>query len=348
MGKCTGISTPRFTLVEGWMAGLLRILLLVAGLLAGACTSVEPVGQGEIRFRVDGWQEATKVIAPQASDSFGVTAYSGGTTTKYINEVQVDYVSSAWVFSDGKHYWPASGTLDLQAWMPVTLPTYITATSYSASNGPGCTCTGLPLTSAGQEGLQEYVYAYTTGADKASCGASGVSLNFVHPFSMIQFRLTGLDTGISLKGITLSTVDNDGVVNYQLRNGGSFNYRQDWTSVSGSGAFEGSYNQTSAPAELGEYLVVPQAFNLNRQHIEVSLDIGGSSTVTYMGDITLPAWAKGHRYIYSFFLKTHFVVMVQDLVEQGSDVTAGVEVEDLENGGEYTIVFLKIVDISEE
>ena len=322
------------------------LLLLAAGLLAGACTRVEPVGQeqDEIRFRVDGWQEATKAGAvPYAggtisSGSFGVTAYSGGTTTPYFANSTVNYVSSAWEFADGKHYWPASGTLDFHAWMPTTKPSYITDPTYSRDPdlGPGFTCRDLPLTSAGQEGLQEYVYAYETGKSKADNGASGVTLAFHRPFTLIEFRLALPHPGMTLNSITITGV----------KNNGTYTHSGDWTPTGESGSFVATYNTVydsgTSPIVLGQYLVMPQSFGT--QHIAVNVTVGGNPATTYEGDITLSSWQAGHSYIYTFLLQTNFIVTVQDLVEVAPNVTTDVSVQDLVNGGTQDYTFLKILN----
>ncbi len=318
--------------------GHISLLLLAAGLLAGACTR-EPVGQeaGEIRFRVlNEWQDVTKGASiydggTMSSGSFKAAAYEHGTTNAYISPTTVSWVSSAWEFADGKHYWPASGSLDFHAWMPATPPSYIEQ-SYSAGH-PGFTCTALPLTSAGQEGLQEYVYAFAADKSKAGSGASGVSLNFQHPFATISFRIAVQHTGITLNNITISGVNNNG--SYSHNGGGS-----GWSSLSSSGNFVGSYSLDLdagvAPYVMGPYLVIPQGFT--PQNISVTYTPDGGSAITKSGNIGSLTWVAGHHYQYTFLLKMNFTVTVTDLETAQPNVTTDVTVTDLENGGyqDYT------------
>ena len=301
-------------------------LLLAAGLLAGACSRVEAVGQNEIHFRVtDDWQPASKVVAPLATDSFGVTAYSGGTTSAYFERAQVSYVTSAWEFSDGKHYWPASGTLDFHAWMPVAPPSYIGTPTYTYANGPGFSCSSLPLTSAGQAALQEYVYAYTTDKSKAGSSASGVPLKFLRPFASVQIIFVTDHEGITLNTITLLNVKNNGV----------YTHAGGWGSHSGDGNLVLTYNCTmdsgDVPYVLGDYLVVPQAFT--PQNIQVTYTPDGEAPITLTGSIPSLTWATGRRYVYTFLLKTNFRLTVTDLEESVPNVSSDVYVLDLLDGG---------------
>ena len=323
------------------------LLLLAAGLLAGACTR-EPVGQeaGEIRFRVlNEWQDVTKGASiydggTMASGSFKAAAYEHGTTNAYISPTTVSWVSSAWEFADGKHYWPASGSLDFHAWMPATPPSYIEQ-SYSAGH-PGFTCTALPLTSAGQEGLQEYVYAFAADKSKAGSEASGVSLNFQHPFATISFRIAVQHTGLTLNSITLSRFENE--ITYGVNNNGSYSHNGGgncWSSLSSSGDFVGSYSLDldtgTAPYEMGPYLVIPQTFS-PYQRISVRYTPDGEAALTKWANIPSLTWEAGHHYQYTFLLKTNFTVTVTDLETAQPNVTTDVTVTDLENGGyqDYT------------
>lgn len=317
-------------------------LLLAAGLLAGAC-SREHVGQdaGEIRFRVvDDWEEATKVAAPLATDSFGVTAYSGGTATEYFSGAQVDYVSSAWEFSGGKRYWPASGTLDFHAWMPVTKPSYIGTPTYSYANGPGFTCTALPLTSAGQATLPEYVYAYVSNCSKAANGVSGVELEFHRPFASVQIRFATDHEGITLNTITITGVMNNG----------DYTHAGGWSSQSHSDpenpnnlvlTYNCGLTSGEPPHVLGDYLVVPQ--NFEPQTIQVTYTPEDRSPVTLTGSIPSLTWEAGRRYVYTFLLKMNFTLTVTDLEAAAPSILTSVYVLDIPDGeyDDYThlIVF---------
>ena len=321
----------------------ISLLLLAAGLLAGACTR-EPAGQeaGEIRFRVlNEWQDVTKGASiydggTMSSGSFAVEAYAGNTTTAYISPTTVSRVSSAWEFADGKHYWPAEGNLSFHAWMPFDPssydpPSYITDLTYSYADGPGFSCT-LPLTSDDQDLLTEYVYAYAKDRDKSHDGATGVPLNFRHPFATIRFCFAVAHSGIILNRITLGGV----------KSTGTYTHEGGWTSPGGSGTFEwGTYDQSlNAPYQTGDYLVMPQT--IGTQTITVTYtdnrDPEHPASVSRTGTISLPRWEAGTHYLYTILLKTNFTVTVTDLETAQPNVTTDVSVTDLENGGyqDYT------------
>ena len=218
------------------------MLLLAAGLLAGCVREDPPTPetQEEIRLDASVWQMmqgapsrrvSTYESAPLrastynggtlTSGSFTAAAYVENTTTPYINPVQVNWETDKWVWSDGKHYWPASGNLDFFAYMPATIPSYITdnsdvesLVSYIARN-PQFKCNNLPMTydstspAAGQgSDLQEFVYALVTGQNKTTPGATGVTLNFQRPFAKIVLQLSESHPDITINKITFKNIKN--------------------------------------------------------------------------------------------------------------------------------------------
>ena len=217
-------------------------MMLTAGLMTG-CSADEPIAGGgvpivhpdvtptavtepEITFQVsDDWQNMadTRATITNAgaltSGSFKVFVYEDGTTNPYINAegTTVNYVTDAWAFADGKHYWPASGNLDFFAYRPATPPSYVVPTytvddvdNNDVADGPTLTCTNLPVNSAGQAEMQEFVYAYATAQNKTNA-ASGVALNFLHPFAVINFAIKTTHPAIySFNSIELTKVRNYG------------------------------------------------------------------------------------------------------------------------------------------
>ena len=208
-------------------------LLMFCSLLLAGCSGdgdgrdvpVSETDKTEIRLAADVWNvmEGTRATTIDGGTltSFKASAYVGNTTTAYINPVQVDYVTDKWVWSDGKHYWPASGNLDFFAYMPATAPTYITTgPTYSIVEShpqASFTCENLPMTynaatpAAGQgSSLQEFIWGITVGQNKANQGASGVTMKFRHPFARIKFQLAKNHPAIQINSITFKGLKTGG------------------------------------------------------------------------------------------------------------------------------------------
>ena len=209
-------------------------LLLTAGMLLAGCSkdsgdSAQQAGEEpqEIRVNANVWRvmEGTRATTYDggtlSSGSFTASSYVENTTTSYINPVQVDYVTDKWAWSDGKHYWPASGNLDFFAYMPATVPSYITDPTYSiVESAPQAqfVCTGLPMvydlptsTSAGQgSDLQEFVWGITVGQNKANQGATGVTMKFRHPLTRLKFQLAASHPNVIINSITFKSLKTGG------------------------------------------------------------------------------------------------------------------------------------------
>ena len=214
-------------------------LLMFCSLLLAGCSGdgdgrdvpVSETDKTEIRLAADVWNvmEGTRATTipggTLTSGSFKASAYVENTTTSYINPVQVNYETGKWVWSDGKHYWPASGNLDFFAYMPATKPSYITAEptepTYSIVEShpqASFTCENLPMTynaatpEAGQgSSLQEFVWGITVGQNKANQGTSGVTMKFRHPFACIKFQLAKNHSNIQINSITFKGLKTGGI-----------------------------------------------------------------------------------------------------------------------------------------
>lgn len=250
--------------------------MLLAAVLLAACNGSDdvsdlPDGSGsakadEIRLNADVWHvmEGTRATTIDGgtltSGSFKASSYVANTTTAYINPVQVNWSSSQWLWSDGKHYWPATENLDFFAYMPETKPSYITTgPTYSAPGTPGVpqaqfTCANLPMTynaatpAAGQgSSLQEFIWGITVGQNKANQGASGVTMKFRHPFARLKFQLAANHPDIQINSITFKN----------LKTGGT-------CTLNNTAIADGYYYTTSVwsdltPAEGGSNLVMTLA-----------------------------------------------------------------------------------------
>ena len=293
------LTSSLYIIIEGF--------LFATVLLLWGCTSDEsPAADGnkEIHLTADIWRvmEDTRTAtfdnaaALQTEGSFTCAVYQAGTATPYITETAVDWdgTASKWQFRDGKHYWPAEGSLDFFAYMPATKPDYIGAITYAVSGEPAVpapqfTCAALPLSDTGQSSTKEFIYALQTGQSKAAKGATGVALNFKHPLARITLQWSAADnTGITINSITFKNIKNNGTCTIDGSTG-----NPSWE-TSGSAA------DFTAAAMGGPFLVVPQTFTGGNVTIEVNATKEGD-TETFTATVAT-AWAAGYSYTYSFTL----------------------------------------------
>ena len=194
---------------------------------------------------------------------FRAHAYVNGTTTPYINPTNTNVTWNStppgeWEFTDGKHYWPAEGSLDFFAYMPATVPTYITGPTYSAPGEPGVpqaqfTCT-LPMVynatspEAGQgSSLQEFIWGITVAQNKANQGATGVTMKFRHPFARLKFQLAASHPNVQINSITFK----------KLKTGGTCTLNN--TAIADTYYYTTSAWSSLTPAEGGSNLVMTLA-----------------------------------------------------------------------------------------
>lgn len=182
----------------------------------------------EIRLNAEVWRmmDGTRATtfdnaaAMQTEGSFTAQVYQENTTTAYISPTQVDWSTSQWLFSDGKHYWPATGNLDFFAYLPATKPSYITTgPTYSVpSSDPQATftCT-LPMTynattpATGQgSDMKEFIWGITIGQNKTNQGASGVTMKFRRPFARLRFQLAASHPDVQINTITFKNLKTGG------------------------------------------------------------------------------------------------------------------------------------------
>ena len=314
-------------------------LCLFVTLLASACSKDGADGNDvskpneetpeEIRFNADVWKmaEATRATfyntGTLSSGSFMVSAYVAESTTPYINPVIVDWVTDKWEFSDGKHYWPAEGSLDFFAYMPTSIPSYITDLSdvasqvtYAARN-PRFKCKNLPMTSAGQgSGLQEFVYALTTGRTKALDGASGVTLNFQHPFARIDMKLSSAQAKpVTINTITFKTLKNNGTYTY---NGSPNKWELTGAATDFKVTLDHPFSVTGTDQDIGtSYMMIPQNWTGNIEVEATWDDWGVPLKHTLTKKIDAVNWAPGTCYTYTFTItETDLIVNSAKYTEQ--------------------------------
>lgn len=316
-------------------------MMLTAGLMTG-CSADEPIAGGgvpivhpdvtptavtepEITFQVsDDWQNMadTRATITSAgaltSGSFKVFVYEDGTTNPYINAEgsTVNYVTDAWAFADGKHYWPASGNLDFFAYRPATPPSYVVPTYTVAdadgngvADGPTLTCTNLPVNSAGQAEMQEFVYAYATAQNKTNA-ASGVALNFLHPFAVINFAIKTTHPAIySFNSIELTKVRTNGVFTYgkttQWAHSGDVTTLEMTTNAERRGIAANANFSAEQIADMGlPFIVIPQYLNEASPEIIVNLqwNEGDANATTYTFNNPQLQYEAGKIYTYTLDL----------------------------------------------
>ena len=304
------------------------MLLATTGLLAG-CTDDMPdtsAEANEIRFRADVWRvmEGTRATtfdnaaALQTEGSFTAAVYTENTTTPYVTPTTVEWngSTSKWEFSDGKHYWPMTGNLDFFAYMPKAASppeytAYITSgPTYTADHDVSFTCTNFPMTAATQSGIKEFVYAIQPGQNKASQGASGVTLTFAHPFARIKLKFSSTQESLHVNSITFKN----------LKNNGTYTHSSGWTPSGDNTNLVLTLNSDyDADDEIGTYLMIPQAF---AGEIEVdatwtewdeTVDPDPNLTTT----ISPVTWEPGYSYTYTFTIaENDLKVNVEKYTEQ--------------------------------
>lgn len=241
---------------------------------------------------------------------FKTYVYVDGGTTKYIDGSTVSYADSKWSFDDGKHYWPASGSLNFFAHSPKELTnTHCTfdSTPYAdpgnldgySEDCPRIVCSALPVAFTNNaDDTEELIYAYTPDQNKAGQGASGVTMTFKHPFARIYFKLAASHPNITINSITFKTLKNNGSCTF---NGTTTT----WT-LTGSATdlvySPGASFTTSPEAQPigGPFLVIPQNWTGGIE-VNASWTEWGEAKDNQTLTATVPTiWQPGYSYTYTF------------------------------------------------
>lgn len=321
-------------------------LLLAGGmlLLATACSKDETedgqrtdISDKDIRMNVDVWRvmEGTRATtfdnqaALQTEGSFTCYAYNGETTTPFINGSTVNWIGSenTWAFADGKKYWPATGSLDFFAYMPAEKPAYISAVSYATARTPTITCTNLPMTADGQTSIKEFVYGLVTGQTKDAQGETGVTMNFLHPFARIDFKLAASHPNIIINSITLKSIKNNGTCTLNgttstwTPSGDATNFVM--TLTGDAATFN---NNPNTPQPIGGFaesahtsiplLMVPQTWTGSIE-VNATWDDWGVSLPHTITASVPTNWEPGYSYTYTFTITpTDLIVNTAKYTEQ--------------------------------
>ncbi len=268
--------------------------------------------QSEIRLKSDVWKmmEGTRATtfddatALQGEAHFTCAAYEANTLTAYISSTTVDWNTTRWEFNNGSshYYWPTEGSLDFFGYMPATPPSYITAgPTYTAAHNVTFTCTGLPMTNAGQgSSLKEFMFGLALGQNYGNASA-GVPLQFQHPFARIKLQLAASHPNVTINSITFRGIKNNGSFAYDHSEGTST-----WTPSGDATNFVLTLNTAfnSNPAsetQIGDYyIMIPQEW---AGEIVVDADcLFWGEKVNYPSlTTTVPTnWQPGYNYTYTF------------------------------------------------
>lgn len=322
----------------------MRILVLLSAMvmLLSACSNDDTNSPAdtskdapEIRINAsvstmaEGTRATLFTTGTMTSGSFCAAAYVAESTTPYVNATTVNWVTDHWEFSDGKHYWPASGSLDFFAYMPESVPSYIkSGPTYTTARSPQFVCEGLPMkydssTPAADQGtgLQEFVYALVVDQDKAGTNSSvqptagQVALSFKHPFARIKFQLAPNHPDIKINSITFKELKTGGTCTF---NGTASTWSsltpEDKTSdfvmtLTGDAAVFNS-NPAAASVPIGSYsgsahqsvdiLMVPQTFAGNITVNATWIDWGEEFAHNVSTKLDAVNWQAGYSYTYTF------------------------------------------------
>lgn len=303
---------------------LATMMLLAAGFMFSACSSDEPAPtpdntpDSEIRMDANVWQvmEGTRATTfdntTLQSSGFKVYAFSAGTETAYIDDKTVSYSDPNWTIAAGPYYWPAYH-LDFFAYAPLLIPTsYMTTPLYSYSAGQYVTftCSDLPVTSDGQGSISEFIYALAADQNKEDHAASGVALNFIHPFTRVKLQLSAGHPAIQINTITFRSIKNNGDYSSPTWTPTGDDTDLVWT-------LNTSYPYSSDVRVIGEpYLVIPQTWS-GEIEVEAVWDVWGESQTKTVTATVPTTWAAGRSYTYTFTItETDLVVNTTKFTEQ--------------------------------
>lgn len=302
---------------------LATLLLLVTPGMFSACSSDDTnatpatTPDSEIRFDVGVWNmmEGTRATFYDndllKSEGFTCIVYNAEDVTEYIRPVVVNWDGDSWEFSDGKHYWPASGSLDFFA-LPQTIPSYITDMSdavsqvtYTARN-PQFKCKNLPTTLTPTDATKEFVWALTTGQNKAGQGASGVEMTFQHPFARVKFKLSAASgTNVTVNRITIP---------YVFCNG-TYTYGTGWSSLEDNNQ-DLIISGTPATNDDTFYLVIPNNYGTKTLTVNATWSDWGTATKDISANVDFN-WEADFSYTYTLTLsKEALIVDVNKFTEQ--------------------------------
>jgi hypothetical protein len=252
----------------------------------------------------------------QAVGQFTCAAYKANTTTAYINPANTttDWTGSGWVFKNRanpetiEHYdWPA-GDLDFFAYMPsaanlATDAAYISDLTYSATNAP-VTHTVSFSCDMTKSADKEFVFGMTLGKN-ATNGATGVPIQFIHPFARIRFQLSDASKdNVTINSITFSGNDYYKTADYSCSyddDTDTYTYTPTWSNKSGAAAFGSCELNT-------DYLVIPQTPGSRTLTVNATWKAISTAPQNVSTTIDLD-WQTGYSYTYILTLKDNILIV---------------------------------------
>lgn len=318
---------------------LLTAMLLAIYCVLTACSNDEPETttspdseKKELIFDINSQQftRATVITSNTGliSQALRISAYHHGTVTAYISNAKLVY-DSDWRFDNGSgtevhYYWPIEGStettnsitvgsLDFVGYMPYEKPSYISSSPTYTAGNLSFVCANLPMTSAGQTSITEFMCAYqpnqtkdsNNGTPKTGGDIGTVPMSFKHPFAYIKFQLAASHPNITINSITLKGLKTGGTCSF---NGST----STWSSLTPEGTVDFvmtltgdaaifNSNASSEPlTQIGEnYIMVPQGWG---GEIEINADWKVWDVVeNHTVGTTVPTvWDAGHSYTYTF------------------------------------------------
>lgn len=312
---------------------ILFLILLTAGLLAGCAADDSQTDGSEIRFNVAEWQtmDATRATAqPEGtitSGSFQVDAYLGSTDTKYIDDQTVNNFGGQWTM-DNRYYWPLSDNLTFVAYRPTDFDNTCISKNdpyYTYANGPSFVCTDLPMTSAGQYMLKEFVYAVAKDQNKAAQGSAGVTLTFKHTLAKMMLRVKRPHRKVTINKITFKSLYNNGTYVHNTATWTPSGSQTDLV-ITPDPDLDLDVNATELTNISSPYLLFPQTYSPANQ-IEVKLQYwkmdksGKEPEVTVTFNNPISTWEIGKLYNYTLDLSENenirFGVFIEDWDDYG-------------------------------
>ena len=332
--------------------GHIRILiLLTAGLLVGCShrnapteptTTTTSSTKTEITLKtgVKGMLRRATMINSATdlqNQDLKIDAYYTGTTTKYINGAKLHYTGSdpAWQFWDGSaqlhYYWPIErsiytgvepnitvSSLDFVGYCPFAQPSYITGLTYTADHDVTFSCTALPMVDSLQNAQKEFLFGIALEQDKTNA-ASGVPLNFKHPFAQIKLQLAASHPDIIINSITFKSIKNNGDFIYD-HSETSYTWTPSGDAV--NLVFTDTATFTDVPESvqaIGEpFIVIPQTWT-GEIEVNASWKDWGDTPVPHALSAKIPdeTWLVGHSYAYTFTISPEdLTVNITNFTEQ--------------------------------
>ena len=313
---------------------LATMLLLVTPGIFSACSSDDPIPtpnnapDSEILMDASVWQVMEGTRATTFDNDAALRGETGGfkcaiyyenTTNQYLDYTTVNWSGSQWLWSDGKHYWPPSDNLDFFAYMPATKPSYVSSiTNAIIGTGSGnepqpyFTCANLPLTLTPIDATKEFIWALTRGQNKTD-NASGVTMNFKHPFARIKFKLSAASgTNVTVNSITIPGVYPNG----KCTLAGTGNTATcTWSNLSDS-SNNLIISGTPATNDDAVYLVIPNDYGSKTLTANATWSDWSTATKNVSTSVVFN-WEAGNSYTYTLTLsKEGLIVDTSKYTEQ--------------------------------